>query len=157
MKAASVKAPKVPLARLTAIAARTLIDGLHEHLVARGIHDVRPAFGYVLLAVRDEPTSGGAIASLMGMTKQAASKLVDAMVEAGLVKRRADPSDARKQEVVLLAKGRRLLAEVESIYAELEAEWAKVLGRDRLEALRRDLLTVLEATHGGRLPRVRPI
>lgn len=151
-----MKAGQVPLARLTSIAARTLIDGLHERLVARGIHDVRPAFGYVLLAVRDAPTSGGAIASLMGMTKQAASKLVDAMVVARLVKRRDDPDDARRQQIVLLARGRRLLAEVESIYAELEAEWANVLGRERLEALRRDLVVVLEATHGGRLPRVRP-
>lgn len=151
-----MKTSKHPLARLTAIAARTLIDGLHERLVARGIRDVRPAFGYVLLAVREEPTSGSEIATLMGMTKQAASKLVDAMVAAGLVKRRAHPSDARMQQVVLLAKGRRLLTEVASIYAELEAEWAAILGRDRLEALRRDLQTVLEASHGGQLPLVRP-
>ncbi len=151
-----MKGAKTPLARLTTMAARTLVDNLHERLVARGFHDVRPAFGYVLLATRDRPTSGGEIAALMGMTKQAASKLVDAMVVEGLVARRAHATDSRKQEVTLSAKGRRLLTEVESIYAELEAEWAKLIGRDRLEALRRDLTTILEATHGG-LPPVRPL
>ncbi len=138
------------------MAARTLIDGLHERLVARGIKDVRPAFGYVLLATRDRATSGGEIATLMGMTKQAASKLVDTMVAAGLVVRRAHATDARKLEVALSAKGRRVLEVVESIYAELEAEWAEVIGRERVEALRRDLTIVLEATHGS-LPRVRPL
>ena len=45
-------------------------------------HDVRPAYGFVLLAARDGPTSATALAGLMGVSKQAASKLVDAMAAA---------------------------------------------------------------------------
>jgi hypothetical protein len=44
-----------PLARLFAIAYRLLIDSLHERLQARGWTDVRPAYGFVLLAARDQP------------------------------------------------------------------------------------------------------
>ena len=42
----------VPMARLLAMAYRQLIDGLHERLPAVGFTDVRPSYGFVLLAVR---------------------------------------------------------------------------------------------------------
>jgi len=46
-----------PLARLFAIAYRLLIDSLHDRLQAQGWTDVRPAYGFVLLAARDQPAS----------------------------------------------------------------------------------------------------
>jgi DNA-binding MarR family transcriptional regulator len=143
------------LARLFAIAYRSLIDGLHERLRARGWRDVRPAYGFVLLAARDGPTTSTALAALMGTTKQAASKLVDSMEHAGYVRRRAGTADARQRPVELTARGRRLLATVESIYAELEAGWADVIGTERVERLRADLVAVLAGADGV-LPPVRP-
>ncbi|MFO0746561.1 MAG: MarR family winged helix-turn-helix transcriptional regulator [Myxococcota bacterium] len=154
---ARAKPHVVPLARLMAIAQRSLIDGLHAELAARRIDDVRPSYGYVMLAARKKPTSVTAIATLMGTTKQAASKLVDAMVLADLLERRAHASDARKHELALSARGHRVLATVEGIYQDLEARWVQILGRDRVEAMRHDLVTVLEATHDGTLPLVRPV
>ena len=58
-----------PLARLFAIAYRLLIDGLHDRLQAQGWADVRPAYGFVLLATRDQPASVTGLASLMGMPR----------------------------------------------------------------------------------------
>jgi hypothetical protein len=52
-----VTAPDPHLARLFAMAYRQLIDGLHERLVEAGWTDVRPAFGFVLLAARRGPTT----------------------------------------------------------------------------------------------------
>ena len=144
-----------PLARLFAIAYRSLIDGLHEQLVANGWTDVRPAFGFVLLAARDGPTTSTELAALMGTTKQAASKLVDVMVDAGYVRRTAGREDARQRPVRLTARGTRLLAAVEQIYRELEAEWAAVIGTVALERLRHDLVRVLAGADGA-LPPVRP-
>jgi DNA-binding MarR family transcriptional regulator len=143
------------LARLFAIAYRALVDGLHERLRSRGWHDVRPAFGFVLLAARDGPTTSTALAGLMGTTKQAASKLVNSMEQAGFVRRRAGGADARLRPVELTARGRRLLTAVEAIYDELETEWADVIGRDRIELVRADLMAVL-ADADGVLPPVRP-
>jgi hypothetical protein len=54
---ASPAETRPPLARLFAIACRSLIDGLHTRLATRGWSDVRPAFGFVLLAARRAPTS----------------------------------------------------------------------------------------------------
>ncbi len=147
-------APGPPLARLFAIAYRSLIDGLHERLAERGWHDVRPAYGFVLLAARDG-TTVTELASLMGVTKQAASKTVDAMAHAGYVRRSAGAGDARRRPIELSERGVELLATVESIYAELEDGWAAVIGRDHVERLRADLVAVL-ASPDGTLPPVRP-
>lgn len=147
----------VPLARLFAIAYRVLVDGLHARLAERGWSDVRVSYGFVLLATRDGGLRGADIAALLGVSKQAASKLVDAMHGAGYVTREPDPGDERAKLVVLTERGRALLATVEEIYAEFEAGWAAVIGPGAVESLRADLTTVLERGHGGRLPMITPV
>lgn len=147
----------IPLARLLAMSFRTMIDDLHARLAQRGWTDVRPAYGFVLLALRDGPTSAKDIAALMGVTKQAASQLVDAMQAAGYVTRVASGSDGRVRELVLADGGRRLLVAVEEIYAEIEGEWATLAGARDLEAARRALLRVVRTTDDAALPAVRPI
>ena len=147
----------VPLARLLAMAYRQLIDGLHDRLREAGWHDVRPVYGFVLLAARQGPLTASEVGVLMGTTKQAASKLVDAMEQAGYLRRRPSADDARQKVLELNRRGRDLLAAVEGIYAELEAEWAEVVGVAAVERLRRDLTRVLVAGHDGELPPVRPL
>jgi DNA-binding MarR family transcriptional regulator len=149
--------PSVPLARLLAMAYRHLVVGLHERLAARGWRDVRPQYGYVLLACRDRPTTSGELAGMLGVSKQAASKLADAMVEEELLRRRTSAADSRAKPLSLTARGRRLLVQVEEIYLELEQEWADVLGRGRVEQVRSGLVEVLTSAYGGELPPVRPV
>lgn len=147
---------RTPLARLFAVAYRYLVDGLHERLREQGWQDVRPAFGFVLLAARDHPTTTTELAALMGTTKQAASKLAATMVDAGYLVPAAGTGDGRQRPLHLSDRGRDLLDAVEAIYEELEAEWAAVIGDRRLERLRDDLTRVVTATHGGVLPAIRP-
>jgi DNA-binding MarR family transcriptional regulator len=145
------------LARLFAIGYRLLIDQLHGRLRALGWTDVRPAFGFVLLAVRDQPATVTGLASLMGTTKQAASKLVEAMVVSGYVERETGAPDGRQRPVHLTPRGKELLRAVEQIYAELEQEWAQVIGAPGLQRMRRDLVRVLSDADDGALPPVRPV
>jgi DNA-binding MarR family transcriptional regulator len=149
--------PDVPLARLFAMAYRHLVVALHERLVARGWRDIRPSYGYVLLACRDRPTTSGEVAGLLGVSKQAASKLVEGMAEAGLVRRRAAADDSRVRLVALTPRGRRLLAVVEEVYLEIEQEWAQEVGRGTVESVRKGLVRVLTSAYDGELPPVRPI
>ncbi len=144
-----------PIARLFAIAFRSLIDDLHDELRTQGWADVRPAYGFVLLAARDEPTTATAVANLMGISKQAASKLLDTMESGGYL-RRTDAEDGRQRPVQLTGRGRDLLAAVEQIYTTLEKEWANVIGVRALERLRADLVKVLSPPDGGELPPIRP-
>jgi DNA-binding MarR family transcriptional regulator len=150
-------ASPIPLARLLAMAYRQLIDELHRRLAASGYDDVRPAsFGYVLLAVRDRPTTGADVAQLLGVTKQAASKLIDGMERDGYVRRSAHDDDARAKAIEITARGRKFLTTVEAIYAAIEADWAGITSRKRMEAIRSDLRLIVEAAHGGQVPPVRP-
>lgn len=146
----------VPIARLLAMAYRMLMDDLHQRLRDEGWHDVRPAFGFVLLAAREDPTTAKDLATLMGTTKQAAAKLLDTMEAAGYVRRSVSRVDGRRREVDLSARGRRLLAAVEVIYADLEATWASVIGERGVARLRTDLTRVIAERHEGVLPAVRP-
>ena len=148
--------PDPYLARLFAMAYRQLIEGLHERLREEGWTDVRPAFGFVLLAAQAGPTTATELAELMGTTKQAASKLVATMVETGYVAHKRSAGDGRERPVELTARGRRLLTAVERIYDELESGWADVIGAAGVQRLKRDLARVLRATSGGELPPVRP-
>ena len=146
----------IPLARLLAMAYRDLIENLHARLRERGWSQVRPAFGFVLLAARDAPVTITEIAALMGTTKQAASKLAAAMSDAGYLVMGAGSDDGRQRPLRLSPQGAGLLADVEEIYRELEAEWAKVIGVPALKRLRHSLHTAVLASHGGELPAVRP-
>ena len=149
-------ASEVPLARLMAIAYRQLIGDLHERLDERGWRGTRPAYGFVLLATRDRPVTVSELCSDLGMTKQAASKLVDALVRLGYLDRVDRDGDGRTRPVVLSSRGQDLLGEVEEIYAELERGWAERIGADGLDRLRRDLIAAV-AEPDGSLPPIRPL
>ncbi|MBM7832551.1 DNA-binding MarR family transcriptional regulator [Agromyces cerinus] len=81
------------------------------------------------------------LAEAIGVDQPRASRLVQAAVEAGHVRREADPSDARRSALVLTASGRKLLESardtrrgaVETALAaftpEETAEFARLLSR----------------------------
>jgi DNA-binding MarR family transcriptional regulator len=146
----------MPIARLLAMAFRSLIDALHERLAKRGIGDVRPAYGFVLLAARQAPIGVGDIGDLLGTTKQAASKLVDSLEGDGYVRRATDAGDGRARRIELTRRGHLVLEAVEEIYAELESEWGAIVGRREVERIRAILTEILRAQNGGSLPPVRP-
>jgi DNA-binding MarR family transcriptional regulator len=136
---------QVPLARLLALAFGALIEDLHARLAERGWHGIRPAYGYVLVSAQASPCRVSDVARVLGVTKQAASQVVDAMAAEGYVRRDADPADARARVVALTERGRRLLAVVEDVYRELEGEWAAQIGADGVARMRADLLTVVSS------------
>jgi DNA-binding MarR family transcriptional regulator len=138
------------------MAFRQMIDDLHVALRDRGWDDVRESYGFVLLAIRDEETTTTELATLLGVSKQAVSKLLDAMEQSGYVERRADVDDGRVKSVTLAARGRELLVVVEQIYADLEQRWADVLGETALGQTRSRIERVVRERNDGSLPQLRP-
>ena len=139
------------------MAARLLVEQLHLRLADRGWPDVPPAAGYVLLAAREQPTTGREVAALMRTSKQAASKLLERLEADGLVERSGTGDDARVKAVALTSRGRQLLDTVEDVYRELEEEWAAVVGADAVEATRATVTAALVDAYGGSLPAVTPV
>ncbi len=89
----------------------------------------------LLLAVRghpdDAPTTS-ALAELLVVRNHSAVELIDRAEAAGLVDRRADPEDGRRQRVALTAEGRRQLDRLTPSHLQ------------ELRRLRGDLVAALE-------------
>lgn len=147
---------RVPLARLLAMALRTLIDDLHVRLAASGFEDARPAFGFVLLAARNKQVTAKEIAELNATSKQAATKLLALMEASDYLRRVPSANDARERPFELTLRGRKLLRRVEAIYRELEAEWARAIGTAGVEGMRSGLMRALDVRYDGNLPPLRP-
>ncbi len=146
-----------PLGGRLGMALGSVIDELYWRLGTAGWGPVRPLWGFVVVSLQDEPRSISEIGGLLGITKQAAAKVVDGLAESGLVRRDDDPRDHRATSVTLTPKGALFLGDARSGYAEIEAQWAAVIGARRLAALRADLSAVLAARYGDEPPPVRPV
>ena len=136
------------LGRLLSAATRIVIERMHDELARLGHPDLRPAYGYALLAVGEEGTTTSALGAALGMTKQGAAKLVATLEELGYLERRTHESDGRAQRLVLTARGRDLLRRAQEIQQRLEREWAELLGERELHTLRAALERAIE--HDGR-------
>ena len=84
------------------------------------------------------------IAERAGMTKQAAGRVVRDLERLGYVERRADPEDARATLVAFTDEGWRFLEDAHHVKREIEAEYAAVLGEERMGLLRSALEELLE-------------
>jgi DNA-binding MarR family transcriptional regulator len=113
-------------------------------LEENGIHDMRPAYGFVIRAVRAEQPTVGRLAELLDSTKQNASKLVDGMVQAKLLARVADPEDARRTRLRLTAKGERVYRTAIATSEALERHLRLQVGDGATRGLRRALTQVVE-------------
>ncbi|MEU2607626.1 MarR family winged helix-turn-helix transcriptional regulator [Streptomyces albus] len=126
---------------------RTLIDGVHDELARQGHPHVRPAHGFALQAIGPDGSVASEIARRLGISKQAAGKTVDRLVALGYAERVDDPADARRRLVRLTGRGHDVLARSAAIFERLRADWAAVLGEERVSALEDDLRAV--ATPGA--------
>lgn len=151
------KRNKEPLARLFLSAAGTLVDELHVRLRANGWEDVRHAWGFVSGRLTEGPTTVNELAAFLGVSKQAASKTIEQMQVHGLVKVRNHPADGRVRLVEMTPEGERFRQDVVTIYAEIEASWAAVIGDQELEMIRDTLTAYLTQVHGGIIPPPAPL
>ena len=75
------------------------------------------------------------LAGLLGVSKQAVQQFVDELVREGAVERIVDPADARGRIVQLTARGVAFLEEGNRVKRQIEARYARRIGRIRLQAL----------------------
>jgi DNA-binding MarR family transcriptional regulator len=67
------------------------------------------------------------------MTLPAMSELVDDLQRLGIVERRPDPTDGRAKLICLTDAGWEAMHIARDIIAEIEAEYARLVGADRFE------------------------
>jgi DNA-binding MarR family transcriptional regulator len=82
------------------------------------------------------------LARRVGITKQAVGQLVDDLVEQGVLDVVADPVDGRARLVRFTKRGLDGIAHGLKVLASIEAELAKHVGRERIEAMHATLLAL---------------
>ncbi|OSC67363.1 MarR family transcriptional regulator [Streptomyces sp. 4F] len=123
-------------------AAGGLTQRIHEGVVARGFQGLRPAHGFAFARLAPDGATVTDLAVHLGMTKQAASQLVDELVRKGYVERRPHPADARARLVVLTETGWACTRAAQEAAAEAVGAWADVLGEGGAAELRERLLRI---------------
>ena len=78
-------------------------------------------------------------------TKQGMAKLVGGMEARGYLERRPDPDDGRAQRVLMTPRGKALMLAAGRAMADLEAQWADVVGSERLDDIKAALLNIADA------------
>ena len=119
-------------------AAGELTHRINEGVVARGFEG-RPAWGFAFARLAPDGATVTELAAHLGVTKQAASQLVDEIVRKGYAERRPHPGDARARLVVLTERGWACTRAAEEAAAEAVRTWVDVLGESEVHALRERL------------------
>jgi DNA-binding MarR family transcriptional regulator len=138
------EARRANIGRLLTRAQREFTGRAVRELRARGHADLSFAHASILIQLDTVGTRVTTIADRAGMTKQGAGQLVSDLERVGYVTRAPDPTDRRAALVRFTPAGLVWLRAGLDVIAEIEAEYARVLGADGLEALRAALLTLLE-------------
>lgn len=146
----------VPLVRLLSMAVTTALESLHEELARAGHPDLRPAHGYALHAISTGIDTASRLAPLLGMTKQGAAKLLQALADGDYVALGPADGDARRRPFVLTERGRAAVTTSVEIQRDIERRWAQAVGARRMETVRAALHQAVVAESGGVLPPVRP-
>lgn len=107
--------------------ASQLVEGVQDGLLRRGYADVRPAHGFAFVRISEGDATTADVAQQLGTTKQAASQLVEHLVQRGYVVRRTDPRDARARLLVLTERGRACTEAAEEAAAETVDHWRRQL------------------------------
>ncbi|MGW4984721.1 MarR family winged helix-turn-helix transcriptional regulator [Streptomyces mirabilis] len=127
---------------LTAVllaAAGDLTRRINDGVEARGFEG-RTAYGFAFTRLAPDGATVTDLATHLGMTKQAASQLVDELVRKGYAERRPYPGDARARLVVLTERGWACTRAAEEAAADVVRAWVEVLGEGEVRVLR-DRLT----------------
>ncbi|GIH93829.1 MarR family winged helix-turn-helix transcriptional regulator [Planobispora siamensis] len=146
---------EIPL--LLAMTYRAMNEALKERIAAEGREPLRPAHGYTfrLLLDRDDVTAAD-LAEHLGVTKQAASKIVSELEGWGYVERRPHATDGRARVLVLTDKGHAYVRHADVMWGDIEDAWAAVIGTERLDRIHQDLQVYVNEIAGGRAV-LRPI
>jgi DNA-binding MarR family transcriptional regulator len=123
--------------------------GAYGHAVraslARGGFDDLPANGpYVLGGIANRGGTAGGLVRELGVSKQAASQLIDTLVLRGYLERRADGDDRRRMTIECTDRGRAAAAAVRAGVEAVDAELAGMLSPTQLAGLRAGLVALTE-------------
>jgi DNA-binding MarR family transcriptional regulator len=120
---------------------------MRRALDAAGYDDIPKNGLYVIGALASTETPLAEIIRALGVTKQAAGQLVDALVLRGYLTREVDPGDRRRLTVALTERGRAAAATQGAAGELIDAEVLARLGPEKVRHCREVLVTLIDIGH----------
>lgn len=145
------------LATLAWLAGSAANEYLLGEIRAAGHPQLRIAHGYVFQLLIDAEPTVGEIAEALGVTQQAASKVVLELERLGYLRRRPDDTDQRVRRVGLTDAGRDAVEVARAARQRLDAKLAERADTRALRATRRVLAALLEEAGGVGAVRARRV
>jgi DNA-binding MarR family transcriptional regulator len=124
-------------------AATQLVDGIQAGVVERGFTDVRPSHGFAFVRISRGDATMVDVANHLGISKQAASQMVELLVQRGYVERTQHPTDARSSALSLTGKGWACTRAAEESAERTIVEWEQAVGTGQIRALTAILAAVV--------------
>jgi DNA-binding MarR family transcriptional regulator len=143
---------------LLALSFGAITDDLHQQLAKRGFNDVRPVHGFLFQRIAAQGATGNEIAEHLGVTKQAASQMIEYLEQHDYIMRKPHPLDGRGKLVMLTDRGWACIRATEEIFTSIEQRYAEIVGDERMEMLKSDLRRLVYTLGDGSTPiRLRPV
>lgn len=117
-------------------------QAIRARLAAADFEDLPRNGGFVLSGMSYHGGSAVDMIRGLGVTKQAASQLIDTLVLRGYLTRRLNPDDRRRMTIELTERGRGAAAAVRGGVKAIDAELAEMLTEAEMAGLRTGLMAL---------------
>lgn len=131
---------------------------LYEAVRAAGYDDLQPVHVLLFRYPTIANLRPGKLAEEAGLSKQALNDLLRQLEAKGYVALQPDASDRRARRITLTPRGAELMECVRDAAHDIAEDWARAVGQERFDTVRKTLLDYIEADRApdGRPDRGRP-
>jgi len=130
-------------------ARRTYGNAIREELEASGLDDVPRNGSFVLGSMSRGDAQLSEIIAWLGVSKQSAGQLIDALVARGYIDRAVDVEDRRRLIVTLTDRGSAAAAAIRSAVDSVDTALVERLGTAKIESTREVLAALIETDHAA--------
>jgi DNA-binding MarR family transcriptional regulator len=127
-------------------------DAVRSAFAEAGFDDIPRNGAYVLARTYDNTSPLGDLTRELGISKQAVSQLIDAMVMRGYLERAVDSEDRRRMLIKLTPRGEAAATASWQAATSVDRELESVLSADGVAALRTGLIALAELSLSARSP-----
>ena len=129
---------------LLGAARRPYGTAINRALEAAGFDDLPRRGSFVIGSVERGGLAMSSLAGAMGMSKQAASQLVDTLVTRGYLDRSPDVADRRRMSVTLTERGQAAAVEIRAAVAQVDGALIAAVGEQAVTGARHVLGALID-------------
>lgn len=139
----NARAKSLPVAALLGAAREAFAAEFDARIQASDMHMLSLAHAHnVLRHLGHGPLRASAIVNRCGVTKQAVSQQIAHLQRNGFVRSLPDPDDQRARLIELTECGHAAQLLVKQLFADIERDWTRRIGKEQMASLREALATI---------------